>query len=175
MLLDLHQNRLQKLSEEFKKEQEIIKQEFDKERSVNLLNSIYLQPNTRLPSDHCFTIWADLYKSRTGLLVRLDQPTLSLVGQGRNQSPNIKRLHLPNQFLLSFERIVKLVLKWVGGGGVVVRPLHSARDYTSAYGRCKSCTRSLVSLRAGLGPVQLLYQHQTILLLSPQTRNNLAT
>ena len=31
-LSDLHQNRLQKLSEEFKKEQEIIKQEFDKER-----------------------------------------------------------------------------------------------------------------------------------------------
>ena len=30
--LDLHQSRLQKLSEEFKKEQEIIKQEFDKER-----------------------------------------------------------------------------------------------------------------------------------------------
>jgi hypothetical protein len=47
-LLDLHQNRLQKLSEEFKKEQEIIKQEFDKERSVNLLNSIYFPPNTRL-------------------------------------------------------------------------------------------------------------------------------
>jgi hypothetical protein len=34
MLLDLHQNRLQKLSEEFKKEQEIIKQEFDKERLI---------------------------------------------------------------------------------------------------------------------------------------------
>ena len=30
--LDLHQSRLQTLSEEFKKEQEIIKQEFDKER-----------------------------------------------------------------------------------------------------------------------------------------------
>ncbi|CAB3996316.1 Hypothetical predicted protein [Paramuricea clavata] len=36
-LIDLHQNRLQKLSEEFKKEQEIIKQEFDKERQEIIL------------------------------------------------------------------------------------------------------------------------------------------
>lgn len=36
LFLDLHQNRLQKLSEEFKNEQEIVKQEFTKERQVNL-------------------------------------------------------------------------------------------------------------------------------------------